>query len=202
MMVIKMIINRILPARIALVVLGALLGVSCVTEVSETPAVKYSDTAVISVYDPETVIAAESSFAWLPEAVRYYQDERISDSDLRTLIEAEIVSNLKTRQMNFVDSVNAAQYAIAYTAALNSSLDDSTIVRRYGLSPGNARVPENDANVEKGSLIIYVYNNKTEQIIWRSAAQAGVHFDLPAEQRKQRLARVVAEMFQSFPVSR
>lgn len=174
--------------------------VSCVTESVETsPTMRFSETAVISVQDPGIVVAAGSTFSWLPEAVRFYEDERLKNAPIKTLIEDEIVKNLAAKEMIFVDSVNGAKYAIAYTAALESSLDDSAIIRRFGLLPGNSQVPKNDANVEKGTVIIYVFNNKTDEVIWRSAAQVIVQFDTPAEQRKARVEHVIAEMFKTFP---
>lgn len=185
--------------KIAIIVISVLT-VSCVTETTETPpAMRFSDTAVISVRDPYVSILAGSTFAWLPDAVRYYQDDRLKDTSIKLLIENEIADNLKTRQMKLVDSVNGAQYAIAYTAALESSLDDAAIIRRFGLLPGNTQIPQGDANVEKGSLIVYVFNKKTSQIIWRSAAQVGVKFDTPVDERKRRVKRVIAEIFQTFP---
>lgn len=174
--------------------------VSCVTESVETsPAMKFSETAVISVQDPDVSVAAGSTFAWLPEAVRFYEDERLKNAPIKSLIEQEIVKNLAAKEMVFVDSVNGAKYAIAYTAALESSLDDSAIIRRFGLLPGNSQVPQNDANVEKGTVIIYVFNNRSDQVIWRSAAQVSVQFDTPAEQRTARVEQVIAEMFKTFP---
>jgi hypothetical protein len=133
--------------------------------------------------------------------VRFYKDERLQDAPVRKLIEKEIVENLKAKEMVYVDSVNGARYAIAYTAALESSLDDIAIIRRFGLSPGNSQVPKNDSNIEKGSLIIYVFENKTNDIVWRSAAQVSVLFDMPVEERKARIERVLAEMFQTFAVT-
>jgi Domain of unknown function (DUF4136) len=174
---------------------------SCVTETIESPSIKFNETAVISVGDPNASVVAGSTFAWLPEAVRFYDDERLDNAPIKLLIETEIVKNLKNIDMVFVESKNGAKYAIAYTAALESSLDDAAIIRRFGLLPGMAQVPQGDANVEKGSLIIYVFENRTGDIIWRSAAQIGVKFDLPIEQRKERVIRVVAEMFQTFPTA-
>ncbi|MDB4576040.1 DUF4136 domain-containing protein, partial [bacterium] len=100
-----------------------------------------------------------------------------------------------------VDSVNGAKYAIAYTAALESSLDDSAIIQRFGLLPGNSQVPQDDSNIEKGTLVIYVFENRTNDVVWRSAAQVGVKFDTSADERKQRVERVLAEMFQTFKVT-
>ena len=92
------------------------------------------------------------------------------------------------------------KYAIAYTAALESSLDDSAIIRKFGLLPGNSQVPTGDDNIEKGTLIIYVFENKTSDIVWRSAAQVSVKFDMSEEERSARVQRVLAEMFQTFTV--
>ena len=174
---------------------------SCVTEsVETTPGMKFSDTSVIAVGDQNAAVKKESTFAWLPDAVRFYKDDRLEKSQVKELIEKEIVKNISDKEMFFVESVNGASYAVAYTAALESSLDDEQIIQRYGLLPGNTQIPTDDANIEKGSLIIYVYNTRTASVIWRSAAQVGVHFDMSDEQRKERVERIVAEMFQSFPV--
>jgi hypothetical protein len=188
--------------KLSILLLSPLLAVSCVTETIESPSMKLSERAVISVGDPNAAVLKGSTFAWLPKAVQFYEDERLDNKSLKYLIEEQLVSNIKQKEMIFVDSVNGAQYAIAYTAALESSLADETIIRRYGLSPGMADVPANDKNVEKGSLIIYVFENKSKTIIWRSAAQVGVKFDMSMEKRKERMVRIVAEMFQTFPVQK
>ncbi len=182
--------------------LMSVMTVSCVTETIESPGMKFTETAVVSVQDPNIFVAKASTIAWLPEAVRFYKDKRLQDAPVRKLIEKEIIENLIAKEMVYVDSVNGARYAIAYTAALESSLDDAAIIRNFGLLPGNTQVPQGDANIEKGSLIIYVFDNKTADIIWRSAAQVSVKFDTPVEEREKRIGRVLSEMFQSFTVGK
>ncbi len=186
---------------ITVIVVLSVASVSCVTETIETPGMKFPETAVISVQDPNIFVTRGSTFAWLPEAVRFYKDERLKNAPIKGLIEKEIVKNILAKEMIFVGSVDTAKYAVAYTAALESSLDDTAIIRRYGLLPGNTRVPTNDDNVEKGSLIIYIFENATNDIVWRGAAQVSVAFDTPMEERKQRVEHVLAEMFQSFSVT-
>lgn len=187
--------------RFAFIALVSVLAVSCVTETVESPGMKFPDTAVVSVQDPNIFVTKGSTIAWLPEAVRFYEDERLQNAPVRSLIEKEIVKNLIAKEMIYVDSVNGAKFAIAYTAALESSLDDTAIIRKFGLLPGNSQVPGGDANIEKGTLIIYVFENKTNDIVWRSASQVSVKFDMPMEERKARVERVLAEMFQSFTVT-
>ncbi|PCJ88059.1 MAG: hypothetical protein COA54_04675 [Thiotrichaceae bacterium] len=192
----KLIIKR------ASIVVGALLMASCIMETVESPSsVRFSDTTVVSVQNSNSSILVGSTFAWLPDAVHFYKDERIQDAKIKPLIQEEIINNLRSKKMLLVESVNGASYAIGYTAALESSLNDESIIRRYGLLPGNSQIPQDDANVEKGSLIIYVFNTRTDEIVWRSAAQVGVKFDMELAKRKQQIKRVVAEMFQTLPVS-
>ncbi len=189
-------------AKFACVLLVSLTTISCVTETVDSPnAMRFSDVAVIAVQDPNVLVTKGSTFAWLPEAVHFYDDKRLENTPIKALIEKEITKNLLAKEVILVESVNGARYAIAYTAALESSLDDIAIIRRFGLSPGNSQVPKDDSNIEKGSLIIYVFENKTNDIVWRSAAQVGVEFDMPVDERKKRVERVLAEMFQTFSVT-
>lgn len=184
------------------VMLISLTTASCVTETVNSPAsIRFSESAIIAVQDPNIFVTKGSTFAWLPEAVRFYNDERLDSAPIKALIEKEIVKNLLAKEMILVESVNGAKFAVAYTAALESSLDDSAIIRRFGLLPGNSQVPTGDSNIEKGTLIIYIFENKTNDIVWRSAAQVGVEFDMPVAERKARIERVLAEMFQTFRIT-
>ena len=191
-----------LSARLVGIVLISIAAVSCVTETVDSPnSMRFSDAAVIAVQDPNIFVTKGSTFAWLPEAVRFYEDERLENAPVKALIEKEIIKNMLAKEMVLVESVNGAKYAIAYTAALESSLDDSAIIRRFGLLPGNSQVPQDDSNIEKGTLVIYVFENRSNDVVWRSAAQVSVKFDTSADERQQRVERVLAEMFQTFKVT-
>ena len=188
--------------KFASILLVSLITVSCVTEtIDSANAMKFSNAAIIAVQDPNVFVTRGSTIAWLPEAVHFYDDKRLANAPVKALIEKEIIKNLLAREMILVESVNGARYAIAYTAALESSLDDTAIIRRFGLLPGNSQVPKDDSNIEKGSLIIYMFENKTNDIVWRSAAQVSVEFDMAVDERKARVERVLAEMFQTFTVT-
>ena len=191
-----------LLSKVAGVLFLSVVVVSCVTETVDSPnSMRFSDAAVIAVQDPNVFVTKGATFAWLPEAVRFYDDKRLENAPIKALIEKEIIKNLLAKEVILVESVNGAKFAIAYTAALESSLDDSAIIQRFGLLPGNSQVPKDDSNIEKGSLIIYVFENKTNDIVWRSAAQVSVEFDMPIDERKARVERVLAEMFQTFKVT-
>ncbi len=100
----------------------------------------------------------------------------------------------------FVEPDASADYTIAYTAALESSLDDTAILRRFGLVPGNMRIPDDNPMYEKGTLLIYAFDNKTGEVIWRSAVQAAVDFSLDTQERKERLEPIIRGMFRSLPI--
>ncbi len=134
--------------KFASILLVSLITVSCVTETIDSPnAMKFSNAAIIAVQDPNIFVTKGSTFAWLPEAVHFYDDKRLANAPVKALIEKEIIKNLLAREMILVESVNGAKYAIAYTAALESSLDDTAIIRRFGLLPGNSQVPKDDSNI-------------------------------------------------------
>ena len=158
--------------------------------------------AIIAVAKPGAKIPQGATFAWLPEAVNFYKDERLDSTSIQYNIESSIKKNLGDMGFKFAEQSNSAQYSIAYTAALESSLDDTAILRRFGLVPGNMRVPTDNPEFEKGTLIIYALENKTGEVIWRSAVQAAVDFTLEMEQRKERLGPIVADMFRSLPVDK
>ena len=157
------------------------------------------DPAIIAVSTPGMKIPSGAKFAWLSTAINIYKDERLDTTTIQYLIEKNIKTNLVEMGFEFVESESATDYTIAYTAALESSLDDTAILRRYGLVPGNMRIPDNNPLYEKGTLLIYAFDNSTGDVVWRSAMQAAVDFSLSQEERKQRIEPIIRDMFRSLP---
>ena len=73
--------------RLLVFFLFSMLATSCVTETVESPSMSFSESAVISVGDPSASIAKGSTFAWLPEAVLFYKDDRLQNESLKSLLE-------------------------------------------------------------------------------------------------------------------
>ena len=88
-----------LPGKFAAILLASIALASCVTETTESPSMKFSDTAVIAVQDPNIFVSKGSTFAWLPEAVRFYEDERLANAPVKSLIEKEIIKNMLAKEM-------------------------------------------------------------------------------------------------------
>lgn len=185
-----------------LLMLGAMNITACVSTDNQLqqPGPKI-DPAIIAVSTPGMKIPPGAKFAWLSTAINIYKDERLDTTTIQYLVEKNIKANLVEMGFEFVESESAADYTIAYTAALESSLDDTAILRRYGLVPGNMRIPDNNPLYEKGTLLIYTFDNSTGDVVWRSAMQAAVDFSLSQEERKQRIEPIIRDMFRSLPTN-
>lgn len=190
------------PLRIVYLLLAVLISSACTSsgEPSKQGSVKI-DPSIIAVSSPGIKISQGAKFAWLTKAVNLYKDERLDSTTIQYLIEKNIKTNLADMGYQFVELESAADYTIAYTAALESSLDDTAILRRFGLVPGNMRVPDDDPLYEKGTLLIYAFDNNTGDVIWRSAVQAAVDFSLDKQERKERIEPIIRDMFRSLPTS-
>ena len=197
-MVIKF--GKLSSLRVVFLMLASLMMSACVTteDQAQQTGVKI-DPSIIAVSTPGAEVPQGASFAWLPKAINLYRDERLDSTTIQYLVEQNIKSNIADMGFRFVESESAADYTIAYTAALESSLDDTAILRRFGLVPGNMRIPENNPMYEKGTLLIYVFDNRTSEVIWRSAVQAAVDFSLDTQERKERLEPIIHDMFRSLP---
>jgi hypothetical protein len=186
--------------RTAFFLLGAVMMSACTTTDNQAQQVGIKvEPSIISVSTPGTKISQGSSFAWLQNAINLYRDERLDSTSIQYLVEKNIRSNLVHMGFQFVESESAADYTIAYTAALESSLDDTAILRRYGLVPGNMRIPDDNPMYEKGTLLIYAFDNNTGEVIWRSAVQAAVDFSLDMQEREERIEPIIRDMFRSLP---
>ncbi len=188
------------PLRMMIPVLGAVMISACTTTENQAQqgGIKI-EPAIIAVSTPGMRISKGASFAWYQNAINLYKDERLDSTTIQYLVEKNIKSSLADMGFQFVESESAADYTIAYTAALESSLDDATILRRFGLVPGNMRIPDDNPMYEKGTLLIYAFDNKSGELIWRSAVQAAVDFSLSTQERNRRIEPIIRDMFRSLP---
>ena len=192
--------GKLSSLRVVFLMLASLMMSACVTTEDQMQQTGLKiEPSIIAVSTPGVKIAQGASFAWLPKAINLYKDERLDSTTIQYLVEMNIKSNLADMGFRFVESESASDYTIAYTAALESSLDDTTILRRFGLVPGNMRIPQGNPMYEKGTLLIYVFDNSDSEVIWRSAVQAAVDFSLEAQERKERLEPIIRDMFRSLP---
>ena len=198
MLVLK--IKMAAPLRMILLVLGAVMVSACTTTKNQAQQVGIIiEPSIIAVSTRGAEIPQGASFSWMSNAISLYKDERLDSTTYQYLIEKNIKFNLAEMGFRFVESESAADYTIAYTAALESSLDDATILRRFGLVPGNMRIPDDNPMYEKGTLLIYAFDNSKGELIWRSAVQAAVDFSLTKQERNERIEPIIRDMLHSLP---
>jgi len=148
----------------------------------------------LTVTRPGFALTASSHIAWLPEAIKFYSDSRINSADIKGLVEQAIYQELSRHGHQITLDTSDADYLLAYTAALESSLGDREILLGYGLLPGENTPGIQDGHHEKGSLIIYLINPKTRAPVWKSVIQADVKFELEHKERERRIQLAVHKM--------
>lgn len=185
---------------VLLIAAAAMLG-GCVTQTDPSGSARQNlEPSIIAVSAPDSSVPRGSVIGWHAPAIGVYKDERLDSNSMQYFIEQSIRQSIADIGMTFVESGGNPQYAIAYTAGLESSLDDTEVLQRFGLLPGNMRIPRNNPEYEKGTLVIYLLDRNSGEAIWRSAMQAAVDLDLDNDTRKERVGTIVHEMFKTLPV--
>lgn len=140
--------------------------------------------------------------SWLPEAIKFYSDSRINKTGLKDMIEIAISREINNKGLTLRQNTSNVKYLLAYTAAMESSLDDRTILLRYGLLPGDDLTMPASQSYNKGTLIIYLVDARTKRPVWKSALQAEVDFEADNFTRSQRVQLAVKKMLSTLPLAR
>jgi hypothetical protein len=170
------------------------------TLMAETPAKPTGFTlAATSVSDFS--VPAGARFAWHEQGRELVQDARLADSDLQSVIEETIRSQLTSLGFRFNDNVSEADLLLAYTAATERNLSDEELLRRFGLAPGYPAPEEDAIAYERGALVLYLVDPSNGLLVWRCAAQTLVDFEAQPEVRRQRIKAGIASMLDTLPVA-
>ena len=138
-------------------------------------------------------------FSWHKNATQFYDNPKIDDPSLKSMLQESIKNTLSKKGYIFTDNVSQSELLVGYIAALESSLSSADIAAIYGINPGLPELSNDLDKFEKGTLIIHVFDTQTASLLWRGALQAEVQLDNNPEARKQRVNNVVSTLLQSFP---
>ena len=191
-------------AGVALLVALAGCGVNSKKAAQAEAEAEYTavNAAILTLSQSGLEIPVGAKFAWLPEAVEFYDDPRFKGNEIQRSIADSIVATLTLYGFPFTSDAAEADFLVAYTAALSTALDDDEILRRYGLVPGgispSASVGD---NFEKGTLLIHLVKNGTRSPVWRAAVEARVTLDLDERERRRRIDVLVGRIFALLPVA-
>jgi hypothetical protein len=145
-------------------------------------------------YDNQ-IIPADSLFSWSPGLTGMYLDARLNHTNMDELLKKGIVNALIEKGYRFTENASETEYTIAYTAALESALSDDEVLGAFGVQPGLVVSKDLAQNVEKGTLVIDVINQKTGRLHWRSSGQTLAKLEqMPQQQRQQRINQFIKMM--------
>jgi len=167
---------------------------ACVSSESE-PGVKIRiEPTPITVAAADFALSENNLVSWYPEGIKFYTDDRLDNAAIKSSIDQSIFDEFFKYGYDLNLKSNNVDYLLVYTAALSSSLDDSTMLLTYGLLPGT-EIKLGDKEVhEKGSLILLLLDNETRQPVWRAAIQGAVNFDDGNAERHERIKKAVHKM--------
>lgn len=163
----------------------ASLLVGCVQVTEEYP-MRKTQLAVSSARDLSMTFPPGSKFALSPKHLKEASIKPEQLKNIYSLYSNEIIADFTSKGFLLVTPDQKADFYVGFGLALSEDLSDEVINEKFGVSPG---LPENSEN-KKGSFLIYV-DNATGQRVWRGTAQGFVQNDFTAEQRKERVERVV-----------
>jgi hypothetical protein len=136
-----------------------------------------------------------TAFSWSEGTSHFFKDPRLNNEELDNMLRESMALEMVSRGYRLVSS---GQYSISYVAALEGSLSDEEISRRFGLNPGLPS-QQTGQTYEKGTVVVDISDPTTKKSLWRSAMQGYVELDLPESVRQERVKRIVAMMFSGFP---
>jgi len=173
--------------------LSSLITIGCV---QVTPAYKQNNNqlAISSVRDLPVSYPQGSLFSLSPKYVKETSLKADQTQAIYQLYSKAIVSNLTKNGFLKGHTLEQSVFYVGFGIALSDDFSDEKINDKFGVTPG---LPEK-SDLRKGSFLIYIEDAVTGQRVWRGIAQGFANTGLTPEQRKQRIAIVVANVMKQF----
>jgi len=142
------------------------------------------------IYDKQP-IPDNALFSWSANFEGLQKDRQIAQVNMDELLQQSIINSLIKKGYRFNSNTTEADYTINYTAGLERNLPNDELLQKFGAQPGLV-TNITTANIEKGTLVIDVYNQKSGQQHWRSIGQAMAQLNqIPKESRQKRIDHLV-----------
>ena len=149
---------------------------------------------------PGPALRAGATFSWMPSGTFFYDAARFKDSDIRANLEKIIISELKNKGYNFVDSAADAEFHIGYLLVLESALSEAEIEELYQQQPEFRSLQLDPEEFEHGTYMIKAVDPKTRRHFWRNTLKGFTNLNMTGEIRDRRLHAGVKEILNSFPM--
>jgi hypothetical protein len=129
----------------------------------------------------------------------FYDAPRFNDSNIKSLLESSLISELESRGYTYADSNPKVDFYTSYVVILEETLSDSDVINILKEYPElNQDNRKND--FEYGSLILSAATVSDCKSEWRRSINDVVNLKMPDDIRQQRLQDSVKRVLESFPV--
>lgn len=179
--------------RIVGLLLSALLVVGCSNTQQEIKPTA-SQLAISSVQDAPFFYPKGANFAIDPKFVSSEIVSQAQEQALYQSVTLYLEQAFKARGYNFVTMEQAPDFVVKFAVALSKDLTDEMISEHFGVTPGLS----NEQSLNKASVLIAVDDHKTDQRLWRGAAQGFAKEDVAPSSREQRLKSVINKVLMQF----
>lgn len=162
-----------------------------------------------SAHDPIAIFPTTGTFAWAEANEVVLDDPRLDmaavDARIHRAVEDELIQKGYT-----LGSPAEATFLVGYHIALQGSLNTQALSDRYGYALGwtwgtwdtrAGRMPGrgNDADFERGTLVLDIISASTKRLIWRASAQAELTLDVSDQEKQRRTREAARRMLERFP---
>ena len=152
--------------------------------------------------DQESAIYGKpgTTYSWMPSGTFFYDAARFRDSDIKSLLENSIISEIKTKGYTFAASDTKADFYISYIVILEEKLSDSEITNILKDYPDINQADTKNNNFEHGTFIISASAKSDRKKIWSNSLNEFVYLNMPQDIRQQRLQEGTKNILESFPI--
>jgi len=183
----KKVMNLLILAVIALTL-------SACVQVTPEPNKNNNQLAISSVRDLPFNYPQKSLFSLSP---KYVKDTSLKNQQTQAVYQiytSAIINDLQKNGFTMAQNDQQSAFHVGFGIALSNDFSDEKINEKFGVSPG---LPDN-ADLKKGSFLIYIEDAITGKRVWRGIAQGFAQEGITIEQRQQRTAIIVASVMKQF----
>ncbi|MCZ6767200.1 MAG: DUF4136 domain-containing protein [bacterium] len=190
--------STVLPLMILVVLLAG-----CSGKDKEIQRILDSPIDYTSHVSPHAEFKRYGTWDWVPVPKGLQSDPRASDPDLRARIEEAVTKQMDIR--GYRKTRNASDMMVNYHVAFQridkdymKQLYDGKYLPAYRMDfKGSGKAK---GEWEEGSIIVFVFETKTQELIWQSSAKAEITGgQAPDDKAVTRLNNAILNMFSSLP---
>ncbi len=148
------------------------------------------------------------TYSWSPDPPLLKGDIRLLPPEARLLIANAIDDQMVANGFTRVDG--DPDCWVHYSVLLATQLSERTISGNFGvpnswqIDPafdrvGSPRAATETFEFKEGTLIISLVEPESRNLMWQATAETEVHRERAMEKRRQRINRVVSDMFRRYP---